>query len=164
MRREGFGREVHARGNAWMPYRSRARVGLGGPETNSAVQLAYAALGTATTLCDPSACLVVSSFQTAWNAAGGSLAVSGIYETTTQAAAAQVATALGGSGGPTAPPACTAPYANCASVPSATPTPPAPTAPAAAPAADYTAPILIGAGVVGAGIVAWALYRRRQRR
>ncbi len=137
---------------------ARRRVGLGGPETDSAVQLAYQALVSASTLCDPTACLAVASFQTTWNAAGGSLAVSGVYEATTAAAAAQVATALGGS---TPPPACTAPYASCTGAPLATPsvTPlaPAPSRP------NYTAPILIGAGVVGAGIVAWALVKRGRR-
>jgi hypothetical protein len=139
-----------------MRARSR-RVGLGGPETDSAVQLAYQALAAAASLCDPTACLVVASFQTTWNAAGGSLAVSGVYEATTAAAAAQVATALGGA---TPPPACTAPYANCTGAPLATPSV-TPLAPAAASApANYTAPILIGASVIGVGIVSWALYRR----
>jgi len=152
------------RGNAWMPYKSRAglgtsRVGLGGPETDPAVQLAYTALAASPTFCDPTACLVVEAFQTAWNAAGGSLAVSGVYETTTQSAAAEVATVLGGA---TAPPACTAPYANCASVPApTTPSPPAATPSVQVAGTDYTAPILFGAGILGTGIIAWALLKRR---
>lgn len=46
--------------------------------------------------------------------------------------------------------------------PPAPPQPPQPPPPASS-QTDYTVPILVGAGVVGAGIIAWALKTRKKR-
>lgn len=106
--------------------------------------------------CSTSADASVSTFQTAYNAAGGSpaLSVDGLYGNDTSAALQAVINGNSGNSGlanKTAP-------AGCVGAGTSTPTVTGGVASSTG-TMNYT-PWLIGAGVVGAGVIAYAVHRR----
>lgn len=99
----------------------------------------------------------VRAFQGAWNASGGTaLAVDGLYGAKTQAALQQALDA-----GVQQPPQ--AAPGGCVAAGGSTPTNTLPATVTGAPK-NYTVPLLIGAGVLGTGLLGYALYKKKHRR
>ena len=154
--------------------------GLGGLQsanspTNDANLLAAAQAVQAGNPCDlensASGNAAVNAFQQAWNGTSDAaintdpgyaqLTVDGQYGHDTATA---LSDALGGANveGP-----CTGHYINAPGGGQPTPPPPNPNPPAptsAASGSNYTVPILVGAGVVAAGLVGWAVFHKPKKK
>jgi hypothetical protein len=134
-----------------------------GAVTDTALQAATGALlqSLKTNGCQTTSDPTVATFQNAWNAAGAgtALAVDGLYGPNTQAAFQSALDAGVNQPPETAPAECVLPTTVVTGSATAVTTLPGAVSPK-----SYTIPILVGVGLLGAGIVGYAVYKKQHRK